>query len=88
MNKQDIEDEAIKYCSHIDFSNDKSLNEKGRVKVAEWCKQDFIAGAEWMQEQLHLSAVSNSFDSLTDEERMEIMSKYDMNTGIKIENCC
>jgi hypothetical protein len=64
------------------------LNEKGRVKVAEWCKQDFIAGAEWMQEQLHLSAVSNSFDSLTDEERMEIMSKYDMNTGIKIENCC
>jgi len=88
MNKQDIEDEAIKYCSHIDFSNDKSLNEKGRVKVAEWCKQDFIAGAEWMQEQLNLSAVSNSFDSLTDEERMEIMSKYDMNTGIKIENCC
>ena len=88
MNKQDIEDEAIKYCSHIDFSSDKSLNEKGRVKVAEWCKQDFITGAEWMQEQLHLSAVSNSFDSLTDEERIEIISKYDMNTGIKIENCC
>jgi hypothetical protein len=37
MNKQDIEDEAIKYCSHIDFSNDKSLNEKGRIKVVEWC---------------------------------------------------
>ena len=88
MNKQDIEDEAIKYCSHIDFSNDKSLNEKGRIKIAEWCKQDFIAGAEWMMEQLHLSAVSNSFDLLTDEERMGIMTKYDIKTGTKIENCC
>jgi len=64
MNKQDIEDEAIKYCSHIDFSNDKSLNEKGRVKVAEWCKQDFIAGVEWMQEQLHLSAVMQQSEQL------------------------
>lgn len=87
MNKQDIEDEAIKYCSHIDFSNDKSLNEKGRIKVAEWCKQDFIAGAEWMQEQLCLSAVIDSFDSLTDEQRLEIMDRYDKNVGCKIENC-
>ena len=87
MNKQDIEDEAIKYCSHIDFSNDKSLNEKGRIKVAEWCKQDFIAGAEWMQEQLRLSAVIDSFDSLTDEQRLEIMDRYDKNVGCKIENC-
>ncbi len=87
MNKQDIEDEAIKYCSHIDFSNDKSLNEKGRIKVAEQCKQDFIAGAEWMQEQLRLSAVIDSFDSLTDEQRLEIMDRYDKNVGCKIENC-
>ena len=87
MNKQDIEDEAIKYCSHIDFSNDKSLNEKGRIKVAEWCKQDFIAGAEWMQEQLRLSAVIDSFNSLTDEQRLEIMDRYDKNVGCKIENC-
>ena len=64
MNKQDIEDEAIKYCSHIDFSNDKSLNEKGRIKVAEWCKQDFIAGAEWMQEQLYLSVVMQRSEQL------------------------
>jgi len=87
MNKQDIKNEAIKYCSHIDFSNDKSLNEKGRIKVAEWCKQDFIAGAEWMQEQLHLSAVIDSFESLTDEQRLEIMDRYDKNVGCKIENC-
>lgn len=87
MNKQDIEDEAIKYCSHIDFSNDKSLNKKGHIKVAEWCKQDFIAGAEWMYEQLRLSVVIDSFDSLTDEQRLEIMNRYDKNVGCKIENC-
>lgn len=87
MKKQDIQDEAIKYCSHIDFSNDKSLNDKGRIKVVEWCKQDFIAGAEWMQEQLRLSAVIDSFDSLTDEQRLEIMDRYDKNVGCKIENC-
>lgn len=87
MNKQYIEDEAIKYCSHIDFSNDKSLNEKGRIKVAEWCKQDFITGAEWMLKQLGLSAVIDSFDSLTDEQRLEIMDRYDKNVGCKIENC-
>jgi len=40
------------------------------------------------ERELRLSAVSNSFDLLTDEQRMEIMSKYDMNTGIKNENCC
>lgn len=87
MNKHDIEDEAIKYCSHIDFSNDKSLNEKGRIKVAEWCKQDFIAGAEWMLGQLRLSAVIDSFDSLTNEQRLEIMDRYDKNVGCKNENC-
>ena len=37
--------------------------------------------------QLRLSAVNNSFDSLSDERRIDIMSKYDMNTGTKIENC-
>jgi hypothetical protein len=32
MTKEQINEEAIKYCSHIDFKNDKSLNEKGREK--------------------------------------------------------
>jgi len=59
MNKQQITDEAIKYCSQIDFSDDKNLNKKGREKVRKWSKQDFIAGANWMQEQLRLSNVSN-----------------------------
>lgn len=58
MDKQQITDEAIKYCSHIDFTDDKNLSEKGRLRVKEWAKQDFIAGAEWMQEQLRLSGVS------------------------------
>jgi len=60
MNKQQITDEAIKYCSRIDFTDDKNLNKKGRQKVCEWSKQDFIAGANWMQEQLRLSNVSES----------------------------
>ena len=55
MTEQQVTDEAIKYCSCIDFSDDKNLNEKGREKVKEWSKQDFIAGAKWMQEQLRLS---------------------------------
>lgn len=58
MTEQQITDEAIKYCSCIDFTDDKNLNEKGREKVKEWSKQDFIAGAKWMQEQLRLSNVS------------------------------
>ena len=37
--------------------------------------------------QLRLSAVNNNFDSLSDEQRIDIMSKYNMNTGTKIENC-
>jgi len=52
MNKTEIEKEAEFYSTHLDFSRDESLNEKGREKVKAWCKQDFIAGAEWMKEQL------------------------------------
>jgi hypothetical protein len=36
---------------------------------------------------LSLSNVIDSFDSLTDEERLEIMGRYDKNVGCKIENC-
>lgn len=60
MTKEQINEEAIKYCSHIDFTNDKCLNEKGREKVAEWCKQDFIAGANYVLKQLILSGVIKS----------------------------
>lgn len=60
MTKEQINEEAIKYCSHIDFTNDKSLNDKGREKVAEWCKQDFIAGANYVMKQLILSGVIKS----------------------------
>ncbi len=38
-------------------------------------------------EKLRLSAVIDSFDSLTDEQRLEIMDRYDKNVGCKIENC-
>ena len=54
LTKQQITDKAIEYCSSIDFTNDKNLSDKGRFRVKEWAKQDFIAGANWMQEQLAL----------------------------------
>jgi len=45
----DIEKEAEVYATNLDFSNDSQLNEKGRQRVAEWCKQDFVAGAKYMR---------------------------------------
>ena len=60
MNKQQITDEAIKYCSHIDFTDDKNLSEKGRLRVKEWAKKDFIAGANYVLRQLRLSGVIKS----------------------------
>ena len=59
MTDEKIKNEAIKYCNALDFANDKSLNEKGRDKVREWCLQDFIAGANWMQEQKQIKISSN-----------------------------
>lgn len=64
MTKKQITAEAIKRCSLIDFSDDKHLNKKGRQKVREWAKCDFIDGAEWMQEQLRLSSVSQQRELL------------------------
>ena len=60
MTKEQINEEAIKYCSHIDFTSDDCLNEKGRKRITEWCKQDFIAGATYVQKQLILSCVIKS----------------------------
>ena len=60
MKKQQVTDEAIKYCSQLDFTDDKNLNEKGRQKIREWSKQDFIAGANYVLGQLGLSSVSSS----------------------------
>lgn len=54
MNQRKIEDEAEFYSTHLDFLDDKNLNEKGRGKIKEWTKQDFIAGANWMMKQLRL----------------------------------
>lgn len=51
MNKQQIIDEAIFYSSHIDFTDDKNLSEKGRLRVKEWAKQDFISGANYVLRQ-------------------------------------
>ena len=60
MTDEQIKDEAIKYCNSLDFTGDKGLNEKGRDKIREWCQQDFIAGANWMQEQEQIKISSNS----------------------------
>lgn len=50
--KAKIEHEAIKYCNSLDFSGDTGLSEKGRTRVREWSKQDFIAGANYIVKQL------------------------------------
>ncbi len=45
------------YASHLDFSlvdKDQILNEKNREKVTEWCKRDFIAGANYILDKLDL----------------------------------
>lgn len=52
IKKEDIESTAEQYILSFDFSNDTSLNEKGREKVKGWGKRDFIAGAIWVAEQL------------------------------------
>ena len=44
-----ILNEAIKYSSSIDFTNDRILNKKGRKLVRQWATDDFIAGANWSQ---------------------------------------
>lgn len=48
----EIKNEAIIYCNHIDFTDDKNLSEKGRNRVRKWAKQDFITGAQWARDQI------------------------------------
>lgn len=40
------------------------------------------------KKQLPIHIVSNCFDKLTDEERIEIMDRYDKNVGTRKDNCC
>ena len=47
-----IEKESDFYATHLDFAYDKALNDKGRKRVEEWCKADFVAGAKWMRERV------------------------------------
>lgn len=98
MDKQQIKDEAIKYCSRLDFTDDENLNEKGREKVRDWLKQDFIAGAEWMQEQLRLSSVSQQRELLyaVCDKLAEAIHKHPLPPSLKsaiinevlANNCC
>ncbi len=43
---KEIEKEAEFYITHLDFSNNTTLSEKGKKKMSEFSKQDFIAGAK------------------------------------------
>ena len=45
----DIEKQAKFYAEHLDFTNNKILNEKGRERVAEWSKTDFTEGAKFVR---------------------------------------
>ena len=47
---EEIKDEAIKYSSYLDFSDDKGLSEKGKQRVTSWCKDDFTSGARWARD--------------------------------------
>ncbi len=47
MTDQQITNEATKYSSSIDFTDDRNLSEKGRKRVREWATTDFIAGAKF-----------------------------------------
>ena len=60
MTRQKINDKAVEYSSCIDFQDDKNLSEKGRSRVREWAKQDFIAGGHYVMKQLILSGVIKS----------------------------
>ena len=53
ITEEQIGDEAIKYSSCLDFTNDKMLNEMGREKIVQWCKQDFITGAKWTLNKIY-----------------------------------
>lgn len=43
---EEIEKWADQYCSELDFADDKVLSEKGRTKVQEWAKRDYVSGAK------------------------------------------
>lgn len=60
MTEQQINDEAIKHCSHIGFADHKILSESGKQRIIEWSQQCFIAGANWMQEQKQIKISSKS----------------------------
>ena len=46
MSEEKINKAALEYSSQIDFSDDRILNEKGRLKIIEWAIADFIAGVK------------------------------------------
>ena len=61
---------------HEEYTNYKKLI----TAIEEWHESEI--------KKLPIHIVSNCFDLLTDEERIEIMDRYDKNVGCKNENCC
>ena len=59
--KTELEEAAEKYLQEWRLVNNIHLSNPIH---AERCKNNFIAGAEWMQEQLHLSAVMQRSEQL------------------------
>jgi hypothetical protein len=47
---------AMEYSISIDFSDDHNLSEKGKIKIKDWAREDFTAGANWMKSKMHSDA--------------------------------
>lgn len=60
ISKEEIDKDAHYYSSHILFPDDQLLNDKGQKRVVEWATQDFIAGANHLQQKLILRGVIKS----------------------------
>jgi hypothetical protein len=61
---------------HEDYTNYKKLINA----IEEWHESEV--------KKLPIHIVSICFDKLTDEERIEIMDRYDKNIGTRNDNCC
>lgn len=69
ITQEEIRNEAIKRSKELDFSNNKSLNEKGRERVREWSVDDFIAGANFVLNKFGMDDEDSSsiFDAKIEE---------------------